>query len=98
MAIEYSFNALADLETIEAYIARRSGDPSTARRFIQHLEKSLEALDVFPNKGLPRDDLSPDLRQHNFKRYLILYTVTETGVLIQAVIEGHRDIESMFKQ
>ena len=54
-------------------------------------------LEVFPTKGLPRDDLSPDIRQHVYKSYVILYSVTETGVLIQAVIEGHRDVGNLFK-
>ena len=53
---------------------------------------------MFPTKGSPRDDLSPDIRQHVYKSYVILYSVIETGVLIQAVIEGHRNIDNMFKQ
>ena len=98
MAIDYSFNALTDLETIEDYLARRSGDAALARRFIERLEKSLEMLEVFPTKGLPRDDLSPDIRQHVYKSYPVLYSVTETEVLIQAVIEGHRDVGNLFKR
>ena len=98
MAIEFSYNALTDLEEIKDYIAKRSGERSIANNFVKRLVKSLDILEVFPTKGKVRDSLSPDIRQHNYKSYVVLYSVTETGVLIQAVIEGHRDIEGMFDQ
>jgi hypothetical protein len=46
-------------------------------------------------KGLSREKAYLCKRS---KDYIALYSVTETGVLIQAVIQGNRDIDSLFKQ
>lgn len=97
MAITYSYNALLDLESIEDYIKTRSNYPDVARKFIERLTDNLEILSDFPEAGTARDDLSPDIRQFVYKGYIALYSVTETGVLIHAVIQGNRDIDGMFK-
>jgi plasmid stabilization system protein ParE len=98
MAVTFSYNALVDLEAIEDYIKQRSNYPDVARKFIERLTDALEVLNDFPEAGIARDDLSPDIRQYVYKGYIALYSVTETGgVLIQAVIQGNRDIEGMFK-
>jgi toxin ParE1/3/4 len=98
MAVEYTYNALLDLEAIEDFIRQRSNYPDVARRFIERLTDALNILSDFPEAGIARDDLSPDIRQFVYKNYIALYSVTETGdVLIQAVIQGNRDIEGMFK-
>jgi toxin ParE1/3/4 len=97
MAIDYSYTALVDLETIEDYIKQRSNYPDVARKFIERLTNTLEILNDFPEVGIARDDLSPDIRQYVYKGYATLYSVTETGVLILAVIQGNRDIDGMFK-
>jgi plasmid stabilization system protein ParE len=98
MAVSYSYNALLDLETIEDYIQQRSNYPDVARKFIERLTEALEVLSDFPEAGIARDDLSPDIRQYVYKGYIALYSVTETGVLILAVIQGNRDIDNLFKQ
>ena len=98
MAVDYTYNALVDLETIEDYIKQRSNYPDVARKFIERLTDALEILNDFPEAGTTRDDLSPDIRQYVYKSYIALYSVTEKGdVLIHAVIRGNRDIDSMFK-
>ena len=48
--------------------------------------------------GTPRDDISPDISQYVYQSYIALYSITETGALIQAVIQGNRDIDNLFKQ
>ena len=96
MAVDYSYHALLDLESIEDYITQRSGYPKVARQFIERLTDALDLLADFPMMGTPRDDISPDIRQYVYKNYVALYSITETGVLIQAVIQGNQDIEGRF--
>ena len=67
MAVDYTYNALVDLEAIEDYLTKRSGYPGTARKFIERLTGALDVLGEFPNMGTPRDDLRPDIRQYIYK-------------------------------
>ena len=97
MAVAYSYNALVDLETIEDYIAERSDYPDTARRFIERLTEALEVLGDLPNLGTPRDDLRPGIRQYIYRGYVVLYSVTDTGVIVEVVAQGRRDIERLFR-
>jgi plasmid stabilization system protein ParE len=57
MAIDYSYNALVDLETIEDYIKQRSNYPDVARKFIERLTNALEILNYFPKDILIKPSL-----------------------------------------
>jgi plasmid stabilization system protein ParE len=70
VAVDYSYNALVDLETIEDYIAQRSGYPDVARTFIERLTDALELLGDFPDMGKRRDDVGQGIRQYTYKRLL----------------------------
>ncbi len=98
MAVDFSFNALTDLELIKDYISQRSGNPKVAAKFIETLIAEVQLLDTFPQAGFPRDDLLINMRQLNIKGYIFLYEPTETGVVVKAVTRKGRDLPSMFKQ
>ena len=98
MPVDFTYEALADLELIEDYIKTESGDPEAARAFIETLVEGLQVLDAFPYAGIAREDLAPNLRQYQVKSYLALYEATDTGVTIKVVTRKGRDLRRMLGQ
>lgn len=90
--------ALADLQSIEAYIARE-GSPEIAKRFVNAIAECCFGLDHFPNRGTPRDDLRPGARTIAFRRSVtILYAVGEREVAVLGVFYGGRDLEALMAE
>lgn len=58
-----------------------------------------EALDVFPGRGVRRDDLLPDLRLIGFRRRAtIAFVVEPDRVVILGIFYGGRDVEGWFAE
>lgn len=98
MPVDFTYEALADLEFIEDYIERESGNSETARVFIETLVEGLQVLDAFPYAGIAREDLAPNLRQYPMKSYIALYEATDTGVIIKVITRKGRDLRRMLGQ
>ena len=98
MPVDFTYEALADLDFIEDYIKRESGDPQAAREFLGVLVERLQVLDIFPYSGVAREDLAPNLRQYQVKSYIALYEVTDTSAVIKVVTRKGRDLKRMFEQ
>ncbi len=95
--IEFSPEALADLNDLYDYIAARSGD-ANAIGFIDRIETFCQSMTSFPTRGTIRDDLSPGLRVVGFERNsVIAITVTEKVVTILRVFNGGRDVDGLMK-
>lgn len=91
-------DAFADLQSIEAYIARE-GSPDVAKRFVQAIVEHCFALDRFPHRGTRRDDLRPGARTIAFRRSVtILYAVDEREVAVLGVFYGGRDLEALMAE
>ena len=87
--------AFADLQSIEAYIAEESS-PEVAEGFVQAIAQRCFALDHFPLRGTPRDDLRPGARTIPFRRSVtILYAVEEREVAVLGIFYGGRDLEGL---
>jgi len=84
--------ALAELEALVEYIAKRS--PDTAQRVGEALFNHVRILRSFPNIGpVYRVDARGTIRQITYKTYRIFYRVFEADkyVRVLAVRHGSRD-------
>jgi toxin ParE1/3/4 len=78
---------------------RRSGSRPLAERFANRIRrKCREIARASILLGRPRPELHPDLRGLTFGNYLILFRHLGHTVEIVNVIEGHRDIEAIFRK
>ena len=85
--------ALEDLETIGDYIA--ADNPVRAVSFINEIEAVCARIARQPRACRRRDDLAEGLRQAVHGRYLILFSESPAGVVIERVIHGARRLEDL---
>jgi plasmid stabilization system protein ParE len=64
--VVFTPEALTQLEAIEDYIARHAGD-RVAGDFVDAIVERCSRLDLFPQRGVPRDDMRPGLRVLGFR-------------------------------
>ena len=90
--------AIDDLLAIFEYV-RGEGGRHAAHAYVDRIEAACRALDMFPERGAPRDDLLPGLRMLGFeRRAAILYTVQGKEVSVLRVIYGGQDLARIFGQ
>ncbi len=86
-----------DLIEIGLHIAEDS--PVNAERFIDALERECQKLaDSLFDLGSRCEGLHPELRRHNYKRYVIIYRPVSDGIELVGVFQGSRQLEAMFKR
>ncbi len=91
---DFSPQALVDLQGILVYIARDK--PQAARRFVKRLKEKSRLLASTPLAGTSRDDLSPGLRAFSVGNYVVYFHAMETGIRVERVLHGSRDVDMMF--
>jgi toxin ParE1/3/4 len=90
--IVFRREAIRDLIEIEAYVADQA-DLDIAAAYIDRLEAFCRKLDLFPERGTPRDDVRQGLRTIVYRRRVtIAYRIAEQKVLILRVLGPGRDI------
>jgi toxin ParE1/3/4 len=92
MRLRYTLPALADLDSILAYVNERS--PQGAARIHARIQAVANMLLQFPLIGAPTDD--PTIRRLATipYPYLIFYEVTDSDIIIHAVRHGAREASS----
>jgi toxin ParE1/3/4 len=96
MAHILSPEAEAELDGIWLYIAKESGNPDIADRFIDTLSHHFHRLALNPRIGRRRDrDLRPGVRSFPVGNYIILYRIEREDVQILNVIRGSRNIAAL---
>jgi toxin ParE1/3/4 len=94
----FSPEAEAQLISIYDYIAGKAS-PETAKRFTDSIADYCEGLDVFPHRGLKRNDLRPGLRIIGFRRRVsIAVNVGGSQVEIVGIFYGGQDFEAAFAE
>jgi toxin ParE1/3/4 len=88
--------AEADLDEIWLYIAADS--VTRADKFIDALTERFVTLSRSPRAGRSRPEIEPGLRSFSFRNYVIFYSLTEEGLVIERVLHGSRDIEAIFRK
>ena len=87
--LDFSILARNDLLDIARYIARNN--PQRARGFVNDLRQQCVLLSKQPGLGVARTDLADDLRMLPYERYLIFFSVTEFGILVERVLHSARN-------
>ena len=96
--LRYTATARDDLISIITYIADRSGNRAVAERFADRLRaKCQEIADAPIRLGRSRPDLLPNIRSLTYRNSMILFRYVGNVVEIVNVIEGHRDIDAIFR-
>lgn len=98
--ISFGPRARRQLIELQAYIAAQASE-RIAENYVGALMRRCHALEFFPNRGTPRDDLEPGLRTLSFKRRAtIVYGVDEDSadVVIAAVFYGGQDVEGRMRR
>lgn len=90
MKIQWTHEALEQLIEIEDFISQDS--PERAARFVdQVIKHAEEALFDKPRMGrIVPEIANPDIRELVFKKYRIVYCLSEKDIKILTVFEGHR--------
>jgi len=92
-------SARKDIAAIYSYIEDASGSVAVAKRFTRVLTERCRYLGRLPNVlGRPRPELRPGIRSFPFKNYIIVMRYVENTLEIINVIEGHRDLEAIFRK
>lgn len=88
----YLTSAKDDLLSIFQYLARESGSPAVARRFVDRVRHQCRRLASLPGTlGTARPEFRPDIRSSVFRGYVIFFRYLDSRLEIVNVIEGHRD-------
>jgi toxin ParE1/3/4 len=88
-----------DIANIGDYIEIASGSAGTAERFVRQLNEQCRQLGRLPGTlGRARPELLPDIRSFPFKGYMIFFRYLGDVVEIVRIIEGHRDIGTVFRK
>lgn len=90
-SVVLSRRAEAQLASIERIVAERDS-PLAAARFIERLNREIEKLEIFPERGTVQPDLSPGIRITGIhKNVSIAFVVHETVVeVLRITYAGQR--------
>jgi toxin ParE1/3/4 len=89
-----SVQARQDLKDIKDYIARDSLD--RAEQFVRSIAERFRLLMEFPDMGRCYESLSPGLRGFAVGSYIIFYRSMNSGISIERILSGYRDLEILF--
>jgi toxin ParE1/3/4 len=93
----YSFSELAlqDIRAICEYVAK--DDARVASRLFDRIRAKCKLVADFPRMGKSYERLAPDLRAFIVDGYLVFYFPREDGINVSRVINGYRDLPSIFE-
>lgn len=91
----FSPQAESDLFEIALRIAEENAGRAVS--FADDLRERCEKLAAYPGIGRKRTELHPELRSLAHGNYVIFYTEIASGVRIERILHGARDIPSLLK-
>lgn len=87
-----------DLESLVDYTTRHHGSADAAR-VLDRLMEVVEGLRQLPLRGSHPPELLAlgikRFRQLHFQPYRVIYEVMEINVIVQVIVDGRRDLETM---
>lgn len=84
-----------DLHGLYAYVRDRNG-PDVAINFIRRIRSHCEGFELFPERGMRRDDLRPGLRLVGFERRIVIaFIVYDETVEIGRIFYGGRNVDAL---
>jgi plasmid stabilization system protein ParE len=95
--LRYTDDALDDVASIAAHLAKASVSIRVGERFADQIFGRCEYLAGLPGTmGRPRPELRPGLRSVAFKGHVIFFRYRGDILEVVNVLEGHRDIDSYY--
>lgn len=87
-----NFSALArdDLLEIARHIAR--DNPQRAQSFVDELRTRCTQLAKNPGLGIAKPEYAEGLRMFPHERYLIFFSISDQGILIERVLHSARNL------
>lgn len=99
--VRLSADAERDLFEIWRYV-EDNDSPEKADALLDKLEDACRSLQLSPNKGhVPKELRRIDISQFeeiHYKPYRILFERAERSILIHAILDGRRDMETLLRQ
>lgn len=92
--------ALDQLIQLETYIAE-AASPDIAERYIEAVADYCYSLNIFPQRGIRRDDIRPGVRITNYRKRTVIAFVTDAEtqqVSILGVFHGGQDYEVILQE
>ena len=91
-------HAERDLEELHDYIAEHD-TPGSAARVLDRIEKALQSLSAFPDRGShPKELLALGIREYRqifFKPYRMIYRIMKQRVHVYLIVDGRRDMQTL---
>ncbi|ULQ45550.1 type II toxin-antitoxin system RelE/ParE family toxin [Flagellatimonas centrodinii] len=92
--VVFTPEAEAQLEALYHHLAVE-GFPQVAARYVDAVIDHCEKLELFPVRGLLRDDIRPGLRLTNYRKHTIIaFTIEADRVVIVGVFHGGQNYEA----
>jgi toxin ParE1/3/4 len=96
--VRFTDDAARDLEELYEFVSTHDS-LSAAGHVLAKIEKSIEDLRAFPQRGsYPKELLSLGVKEYRetfFKPYRIIYRIGEDSVYVYLVADGRRDMQSL---
>ena len=92
--VQYSPEALNDLDEIWEYILLDLGNPDAAENVVNKMMDTVDALKAFPERGVPLSsvaDIESDYRFVLSGNYMAFYRVEEKTVKVDRILYQGRD-------
>ena len=91
-------HAERDLDELYGHIAEHD-TPGNAAYVLDRIEKALESLSTFPERGShPKELLALGIREYRqtfFKPYRLIYRIVEQRVYVYLIVDGRRDMQAL---
>lgn len=98
LPVRFTADALADLDTIGAYIAEHRG-LDEAEKLLDRITRHVASLGAFPLRGpVPKEIKGmgdENVRQNQVGRYRILYDLADGQLSVFMIADGRRDIGTL---
>jgi plasmid stabilization system protein ParE len=85
-----------DLAALYTYIRDANGGPEVAIGYVRRIRSFCEGLELFPERGVARDDIRQGLRLAFFeKRVVVAFTISTEQVRIGRILYGGRNYAAL---
>ena len=89
--------ANADIRGIARYTQDTWGRDQR-RRYLDGLNEKFAVLAAMPELAAERHDFSPPVRMHHYEKHLIIYVITDSGILIVRVLHQSQDVPAQLSE
>ncbi|MEP6065508.1 MAG: type II toxin-antitoxin system RelE/ParE family toxin [Paracoccaceae bacterium] len=87
--------ASRDIRSIARYTQDTWGRDQR-RRYLDGLTEKFKMLTAMPELAAERCDFLPPVRIHHYEKHMIIYVITDNGILIVRVLHQSQDVPAQF--